>query len=159
MRKKKIYLDTSVISHLDAKDTPEKMETTLKLWDILMTKNEYEVFISYLDYEEIDECKEPKRTYMRDMLKKIDYIELSKNDDIEILVKAYLDNDVLNEKSIDDLTHIAIAVLNDVDFIVSWNFNHFVNIKTIKAVNLVNASLNYKIVEIIPPSMIVGGEN
>ena len=159
MRKKKIYLDTSVISHLDAEDTPEKMEVTLKLWDILNKNDEYETYISYLAYEEIDEYREPKRTYMRDMINKIDYIELSKNKDIENLVNAYLNSNVLSEKSIDDLTHIAVAVLSDVDYIISWNFKHFVNIKTVKAVNLVNEALNYKAIEIIPPFMIVGGED
>ena len=159
MRKKKIYLDTSVISHLDAEDAPEKMETTLKLWDILQNDDEYETYISYLAYEEIDACSEPKRTFMINKLNQIHYKELSKNKDIESLVNAYVDNSILSEKSIDDLTHIAIAVLNDVDYILSWNFKHFVNVKTIKEINLVNSSLNYKIVEIIPPFMIVGGED
>jgi len=33
MKKTRIYLDTSVISHLDANDTPEKMGDTLRLWE------------------------------------------------------------------------------------------------------------------------------
>ncbi|GBR76284.1 hypothetical protein NO2_0856 [Candidatus Termititenax persephonae] len=32
----KIYLDTSVISHLDANDVPEKMSDTRKFWDLLI---------------------------------------------------------------------------------------------------------------------------
>jgi hypothetical protein len=32
MKKLKVYLDTSVISHLDAPDMPLNMEDTLKLW-------------------------------------------------------------------------------------------------------------------------------
>jgi len=32
MKKLKIYLDTSVISHLLADDVPEKMDITKKLW-------------------------------------------------------------------------------------------------------------------------------
>jgi len=31
MKKQKIYLDTSIISHLDAPDVPEKMDETLRL--------------------------------------------------------------------------------------------------------------------------------
>lgn len=33
MRTLKIYLDTFVISHLDAQDVPEKMMETHKLWN------------------------------------------------------------------------------------------------------------------------------
>ncbi len=34
MRKLKVYLDTSVISHLDQQDAPEKVADTLKLWSM-----------------------------------------------------------------------------------------------------------------------------
>jgi len=33
VKKTKIYLDTSVISHLTALDAPEKREDTLRLWE------------------------------------------------------------------------------------------------------------------------------
>jgi len=33
MRKQKIYLDTSVISHLDAPDALEKQQDTRRLWE------------------------------------------------------------------------------------------------------------------------------
>lgn len=33
MRKLKIYLDTSVISHLQQEDVPEKMQETRELWE------------------------------------------------------------------------------------------------------------------------------
>ena len=32
-KKLKIYLDTSVISHLDQQDAPEKMASTLSFWE------------------------------------------------------------------------------------------------------------------------------
>ena len=32
MKKIKLYLDTSIISHLDHQDTPDKMADTLRLW-------------------------------------------------------------------------------------------------------------------------------
>jgi hypothetical protein len=35
VKKLKIYLDTSVISHLDTPDTPEKMADTRRLWDAI----------------------------------------------------------------------------------------------------------------------------
>lgn len=34
MRKLKVYLDTSVISHLMQEDVPEKMVDTLQLWEL-----------------------------------------------------------------------------------------------------------------------------
>jgi len=37
MKKLKIYLDTSVISHLQHEDVPEKMKDTLLFWEELKT--------------------------------------------------------------------------------------------------------------------------
>ncbi len=72
MRKLKVYLDTSVISHLEQEDVPEKMEQTRKVWDILQT-GIYEVVISDLVLAEINECKEPKRTLLKEYLAQINY--------------------------------------------------------------------------------------
>ena len=59
MKKLKIYLDTSVISHLDAPEVPEKEADTRRLWtDITMGK--FEACISPVVAEELARCSEPK---------------------------------------------------------------------------------------------------
>ena len=158
VKKRSVYLDTSIISYLDAKDTPEKMEATLHLWSILKT-DKYDVFVSSVVFEEINKCSEPKRSFMIEMLNKINYIELEPSSNIADLVIEYLENRVLKAKSINDLMHIAYAVANDIDYIVSWNFKHFVNVNTIQMVNSVNMELGYDMIQIIPPVMLEGEEN
>ncbi|GHT48983.1 hypothetical protein AGMMS49936_11640 [Endomicrobiia bacterium] len=44
-KKLKIYLDTSVISHLSASDAPEKMIDTVKLWEDVVN-DVYDILIS-----------------------------------------------------------------------------------------------------------------
>ena len=63
MKKLKIYLDTSVISHLEALDVPEKMEITQQLWKDLK-EGEYDVFVSEVTQAEISDCPEPKKCYL-----------------------------------------------------------------------------------------------
>jgi len=65
---------------------------------------------------------------------------------------------VLNPKSRDDCRHIAIATLSNCKYIVSWNFKHFVNIKTINKVQAVNKILEYQEINILPPSMMIEGD-
>ena len=67
MKKLKIYIETSIISHLQAKDTPEKMNTTLKLWQEI-SDNLYRIAISEVTFIELERCAEPKRTAMFDFL-------------------------------------------------------------------------------------------
>ena len=49
-------------------------------------------------------------------------------------LKVYLDTSVVSYLQQEDSQHIAVAVLNERDVIVSWNFKHLINIKTIKGI-------------------------
>ena len=55
MKKLKVYLDTSVISHLNQEDVPEKMADTKKLWDIFK-EGTFGVYLSTVTLEEISAC-------------------------------------------------------------------------------------------------------
>ena len=62
---------------------------------------------------------------------------------------------MLKEKSYDDCLHIAYAVIHHCDVIVSWNFKHLVNFRTIDKVKIVNAINRYKEISIISPTMLI----
>ena len=157
MRRLKVYLDTSVISHLQHEDVPEKMRETLELWEQFRLRKDIEIVISDLVVREISQCSEPKLSFLLEKLAELDYTLVHVTEDERALSNTYRENGVLRKKSLDDLTHIAIATLNECRYIVSWNFKHFVNPKTIKAVNAINLSLNLSQVDIFPPSMMLGG--
>lgn len=72
MRKLKIYLDTSVVSHLMQEDVPEKMADTLQLWE-LFRKGIYDVYLSTVTLEEISACPEPKRSRLREYMKQFPF--------------------------------------------------------------------------------------
>lgn len=157
MKKLRVYLDTSVISHLQQEDVPEKMQETLDLWEMFKERDDVEVIISDLVIREVSQCREPKLSFLTEKLAEIDYTLVEVTEDDHNLADIYLQNGVLKQKSLDDLTHIAIATLNDCRYIISWNFKHFVNPKTIKAVNAINLERNLSNVDIYPPSMMLGG--
>lgn len=157
MRKLKIYLDTSVISHLQADDVPEKMADTLEFWDMIIKRPDVQVCISDVTMAEISRCSEPKLTYLLQQLARLDITMIEETVEDQQLSEIYLMNGVLREKSRDDLRHIAIAVMNDCRYIVSWNFKHFVNPKTINAAAAVNRLNNLPEVSIVSPSMMIGG--
>ena len=158
MNKIKIYLDTSVISHMDAEETPEKMQDTVDLWQELI-RGQYIVTISDLTIAELTQCPEPKRALLFEHLSVIDYVEVREIPESITLADEYLKYGVLNPKSRDDCRHIAIATITGCKYIVSWNFKHFVNIKTINKVQAVNKLMNYNEINILPPSMMLEGES
>lgn len=157
MNKKKIYIDTSVISHLKADDVPEKMKDTLDLWRELET-GKYDVIISDITIEELSMCPEPKKNILFSYLEKLNFINLEETEDSLNLADDYIKLGVLSSKSKDDCRHIALATVSDCELIVSWNFKHFVNLKTINKVQAVNKLFGFKEVLILPPSMILEGD-
>ena len=157
MNKIKIYLDTSVISYLEAEDTPEKMRDTLDFWREL-EKDKYLVTISDLTIAELTKCPEPKRTLLFEYLSAINFDEVQETQETIALSDEYLKQRVLNPRSRDDCRHIAIATIIGCKYIVSWNFKHFVNIKTINKVQAVNKLMEYDEISILPPSMMMEGE-
>ena len=157
MRKPKIYLDTSLISHLDAPDAPDKMSDTLLFWEELKA-NKYQVIISNVTVAEITKCAEPKRTTMFRKLDELDYQVFEENDETLLLANNYLSYGVLKSKSMDDLRHISVASVTDCKYIASWNFKHFVNVKTIEKVQIANRLYGYNDIFILPPTMLLGGD-
>ena len=81
MRKLKVYLDTSVISHLLQEDVPEKMADTRKLWEMFKA-GKYDVYLSTVTLREIQKCSEPKKTQLIDRLNEIQFTTLDITDDI-----------------------------------------------------------------------------
>ena len=158
MKKLKIYLDTSVISHLEAPDTPEKQAETHKLWEAIKA-GEYDVYISPVVLIELDLCAEPKRSYLLEQLRDIDSIELGETEEVLELAAQYLKAGILPVKSNRDRQHVAYACVYNCDIVVSWNFKHLVNHKTISGVKSVNALAGYKEMIIYPPTMLVEGGN
>ncbi len=54
----------------------------------------------------------------------------------------------MGARHIADAQHIALASVERVDILVSWNFRHIVNIDRIHAFNSVNLRLGYPLLEI-----------
>jgi predicted nucleic acid-binding protein len=157
MGKLKVYLDTSVISHLMQEDVPEKMSDTLKLWD-MFKEGKYEVYLSTVTLEEISDCPEPKRSKMLEYLEQIDYTPIEIVDDMSEVAQQLIDMGILTKKSYDDCQHIAAAVVYGCDCIISWNFKHIVNIKTIRGVRAITNLKGYKPIEILNPSVLLESE-
>jgi len=158
MKKLKLYLDTSVISHLDAPDTPEKMADTLCLWKDLKA-GIFDVYISDVTINEINDCNEPKRSFMLNELKKIPLTVIQAEKKVEELSQEFIRLGILKEKSMDDCMHIATALLAKCDVIVSWNFKHIVNDKTIEGVKTISKTRGFDGIKIYCPSILTGGND
>jgi predicted nucleic acid-binding protein len=141
-----IYLDTTIISALFDKRTPERMAQTRQFWEEI---DEYNVFISELVIDEIKGALKPLQNQMLETVKKFTILPID-NNSLE-LADIYTKNDIFPEKYSDDALHTALATTNQIGILLSWNFAHLVKLKTRRMVALINALHNYNPIEIITP--------
>ena len=157
MRKLKVYLDTSVISHLMQEDVPEKMADTLQLWE-LFREGVYDVYLSTVTLEEVSACPEPKRSPLREYIAQSTYTTWDITGEALCVAQKMIDLGILTSKSYDDCQHIGAAVVNECDCIISWNFKHIVNIKTIHGIRAITNLEGYKNIDILSPTVLLESE-
>ena len=85
--------------------------------------------------------------------KQIEKVELT--EEAKVLADRYISEQVVGKTSKADCQHIAIATINKVDVLVSWNLKHIVNLKRIRGYNSVNLKNNYTMLEIRTPKEIL----
>lgn len=67
------------------------------------------------------------------------------------LLEKYDEHGVLDGRFRNDMLHLALATVAEVDVLVSWNFQHIVRLDKIQQFNGINLELGYKPLAIYSP--------
>jgi predicted nucleic acid-binding protein len=76
---------------------------------------------------------------------------LSTSEESETLAAAYIEHRVLPPKYIDDARHVAVCTVAQIEYLVSWNFRHLVNVEREKGFNAVNLLQGHRTIRIVNP--------
>ena len=156
-RKIRIYIDTSVISMIDTPHVPEMEAITKDFFRLVAeSPDKFELLISPVVIAEVANCPDEKRSKLQGLIDELQCILLPETTEVENLVDVFLSEKVLGQKHYRDLSHIAYAVVARCDYIVSWNFKHFVNFRTISRVSVIVKEYNYGGVFIVSPETFTG---
>ena len=154
-KREKIYLDTSIINFLFYDKAPDYKEATIELFENFILKGLYETYYSVYVVDEINATKDVKK---RKLLLNtfVDYplniLEITDAKEIQTLADLYVRKNIIPEKKYLDALHIAISVINEIDYLVSWNFRHLANINKERLVHSVNLEFGYRnLIRIITP--------
>jgi len=150
----RVYIDTSVVGgYFD-----DEFEDVTKLFFDRIFKKDFLVYFSEISETELSLAPD----FVQDLKSKIPsdcYRYLDLDDESRHLAQTYINEKVLGKASLDDAYHIAIATVNRLDVLVSWNFKHIVNYDKIKLFNSINLRLGYPLIEIRSPKEFVKYEN
>ena len=86
----------------------------------------------------------------------IEFVEIT--EEINQLANEYINEKVVGGTSIDDCRHISCATVKKVDYLVSWNFKHIVNVFRIRGYNSINIKCGYSQLDIRSPKDIISNE-
>ncbi|MEW5767385.1 MAG: type II toxin-antitoxin system VapC family toxin [bacterium] len=150
--KKNIYIETTVVSYLTAKPSRDILiaghqETTRELWDKLSSK--YKTYVSALVFQEAGRG-DPDQAKLR--LAAIDsFPMLDIDDEARSLAEKIVVKKGVPREYPEDALHIAVAAVNGIEVIITWNFAHLNNPFTRKKVRKIIEAEGYNCPEICSP--------
>lgn len=155
MKKLRLYVDTSVLGGIFDIEDPRRV-TSAELLLRSIKDGIYEGFISRLTIEEVFEAPERIHETLQARISETGFRILEETGESISLAEAYVTDGAIPKKYRDDARHIAIGVIHDLDYIVSWNYKHMVNIAVRRLINSTNIRMGYNLIEIISPEEVTG---
>lgn len=126
--KPKIYIETSFISYLTSRPNRDLIiaahqQISNEWWQ--NRKDDFNLFISQLVIEEASKGDENAASKRMELIRNIPILEL--NDQTIDLVNIIQNEKIISDKNIEDIFHIAIATMNGMDYLLTWNCKHIAN--------------------------------
>ena len=157
MKTPKIYLETTLFNFFFADDAPEKKQDTLKLFQEIQA-GKHLPYTSTVVLEELRKAPKEKFDKMFALISRYSMITLPATPEAQRLANIYIKENIIPAKYPSDALHIALATINDLDYIVSYNFKHIVKLKTIVMTESVNLRENYKRIGIFSPTEVINND-
>lgn len=151
MAKLKAYLDTSVIGGLVDEEPPIHKAATEALFASVSKGAPLELYVSTLVVQEIMIGPEKVVREFESLIGSAKLRVLERSDEAEELADRYVLQGVIPENERNDALHLAIATVEGMDMVISWNFRHIVNVRNIRGVNGVNLIHGYGGLDIRSP--------
>jgi hypothetical protein len=142
--KEKVYIETSIPSYLCARRSRDlimaaNQQMTEEWWD---DRNQFDLYISALVIQEAG-AGDPVAAQERiEQLK--DIPELGITEDVESFAGILIQKVPLPEKAKVDALHIAVATLNGMDYLLTWNCAHIANAVLRPKVEAICRELGYE---------------
>lgn len=144
-----VYVDTSVFGgYFDE----EFQEDTRPFFEEAQA-GLHKLIVSVLTLEEL----EPAPERVRKLTEEIPLELVSLTEEALQLGQKYVEEGAVSSKYLSDAVHIALATLNRINTIASWNFKHMVNVNRIRQYNAINLKYGYHLVDIRTPKELLHG--
>lgn len=126
--KPKVYLETSIISYLTASPsrdiiTAAHQQSTYEWWDT--RREQFDVYVSQIVIQEAGAGDNDASEGRLEAIENIEQVEIQS--EAVSLAKSLVASGLVPEKASADALHIAIATIQGMDYLLTWNLKHIAN--------------------------------
>ncbi len=158
MKHKTVYIETSVVSYFTSRPSRDlvvaaRQEITREVWPLLFEK--FGLYISALVIQEASQGDSDAASKRLNSLSGIPILEIT--DRAQSIAQSLINGCAIPSAFEEDALHIAIASVNGIDFLLTWNFKHINNVFIKSKIIRVIESEGLISPEICSPDEILGG--
>ena len=159
MEKKKVYVETTVVSDATALPTNNlalvgRQVATREWWNT--ASDRFDLYVSPVVRRGVANGDKSAVERRLAAIKDLPDAELTSH--AATLAGQLVESKAVPEPYRDDAMHIAIAAVSGMDYLVSWNFKHITNAQMIPKIKAVCAANGFKCAEICTPQMLQSAE-
>jgi len=123
-----VYIETTIVGHIAGRVHPDpivatRQQITRDWWQ--NAASGYELFISQVVLEECSEGDPSVAAERLEVVKDLDLLESS--DEVDDLADALISEKAVPASEPRDAFHIAIAAVNGLEYLLTWNCRHIAN--------------------------------
>ena len=154
--KSKVYVETTVVSYLAARPSHDvalaaRQQATQQLWTEYA--DTFEFMVSDIVLTEISQGDAMAAQRRLELLEGL--LVLDMTPEAMILVDNLIDSGAVPKQSRPDAQHIAIATLNSIEYLISWNYKHIVNETKRNLVNEVCRASGFQPTNLCTPAELI----
>jgi len=126
--KQTVYIETSVISYLTALPSRDiivaaNQQATREWWQT--RKPDFDIYISQLVIQEASAGDSEAISRRQEILEGLANLNISQ--EAITLAERLVKEKAIPEQAAEDALHIALAAVNGMDYLITWNFKHIAN--------------------------------
>jgi len=155
-----VYIETTIVGHIAGRVHPDpfvanRQQVTRDWWrDHAPT---YDVFISQLVIEECSEGDPSAAAERLEVVKDLDLLQST--DDVDDLADVLIAEKAVPASEPRDAFHIAIAAVNGIEYLLTWNYKHIANATLWSRIEQVCRDAGFEPPIICTPDELVGTDD
>jgi predicted nucleic acid-binding protein len=152
-----VYLETTIPSYLTAAPSRDLIirahqEITVEWWT--QHRHRFEIYISDLVLQEVARGDRIAASKRLEELAGIAILEA--NEDARELAREFVNRGLIPQKAVEDAFHVAIAIAQGMDFLLTWNCRHIANAEIIDRLQAVCEEFGFEMPTLCTPEQLMG---